>query len=313
MGARKGDKENPPPLVTGHDLGFVLGLPALVLAAWLIPERFWKPLARAVAPRAGAILSRSPARIGDCMAALAPETPLALSPQATARELVACEIQKNFQTVRALLWPPWTPRVTLEGEEHILAALEQGKGVVLWDSHLFFGNLMTKVALYGAGYRIHHLSHPRHGFSPSRFGMRFLNPLRAAAESRYLGRRVALSLDGHVAAMRTLWRCVRGNGVVSISVGQVGKSYRDVPFLAGRIRIAAGAPELAHSTGAALIPVFTVQTEDGSYRVTAGEPLAVPEDVDRSEAVTEAIEAYGKRLEPWVRDYPGQWVGWLNV
>ena len=81
---------------------------------------------------------------------------------------------------------------------------------------------MTKIALHRAGYRIVHLSHPRHGFSSSSFGVRYLNPVHRRAEDRYLAERVVLSLASPVGAMRTLMQRLKSNGVVTVTV-------RDLP------------------------------------------------------------------------------------
>ena len=302
----------PAPLISAHDIEILCGLPFLALTAWLTPEAAWRSLARAIAPYSAGVLSCGPKAIAECVAGVAGDRPLALSPDAVARELVAAEIQRNFQYTRDLLPARWRPEIVLAGEAHIRDALARGKGVILWCGHFVFAAMVVKMAMHRAGIALHHLSHPHHGFSETRFGMRVLNPLRAASEKHYLSDRVVLSLTGAVAALRILLKRLRENGVVSIIVRDVGLYPLETPFMDGTIRIATGAPDLAYATGAALIPVFAVQEDDGRYTVTAQAPIEMAE-ATRRDAAAAAVEAYTDRLEPYVLNYPGQWWGWTTL
>jgi lauroyl/myristoyl acyltransferase len=196
--------------------------------------------------------------------------------------------------------------------EHLTAALGQGRGAILWDSHFQFAAVVTKMAMRRAGIDLHHLSHPRHGFSDSRFGMRFLNPLRTRCEGRYVAERVVLSLDGPVAAMRTLLKRLRGNAVVSIVVRGSGLHPCPAPFFDGRLAVATGAPDLAHRSGAALLPVFTVR-QGGRYVVAIESPLAIDVAAERHAAAAAAAAEYARRLEPHVAAHPGQWAEWIGI
>ncbi|MDH5748757.1 MAG: hypothetical protein OEY85_05555, partial [Rhodospirillales bacterium] len=125
-------------LITGHDIGIAVGMPFLAMTAWLLPQRTWQAFARAIAPFLGAALSRNPREIKSCVGRIAGSRTMPLSPQEIAKELVACEIQKNFQTMRDYLPWRWRPRITLKGNENIQAALAAGKGVIVWDTHFYF-------------------------------------------------------------------------------------------------------------------------------------------------------------------------------
>ena len=300
------------PLVSAGDVGLVIGLPLLALTAWLTPPRVWHSLASAVSPFAGAILSRSPREIASCVAAFAGDRAIAMAGDAVARALVAAEIESGFQAMRDHLPAGWRPAVELIGKEHVESALRHGSGAIIWDSHFYYAAMVTKMAMQRHGYGLYHLSHPRHGFSPTRFAMRFLNPIRTASEARYVEKRIVLSLDGSVGAMRLLLKHLRSNGVVSVTVRDTGLRACEVPFLDGSLRVATGASDLAYASGAALIPVFTVR-HDGRYVVTAEAPIEIDSRAPRREAAVAAVEAYARRLEPHVLAYPGQWVGWLNL
>lgn len=300
-----------PPLISLQDLGLAVGLPLLFVAAGLVPGRAWKPLAHAIAPLAGAVLSRSQGAIIACVEAMSGEAPLAMPAPAIARELVACEIQVAFQIMRDHMPGRWHPDIELRGATHIEAALARGAGAVLWDSHFQYAGMVTKMALHRAGFVQYHLSHPRHGFSATRFGMGVLNRVRTACEGRYVAERVVQSLNAPVGAMRLLLKRLRDNGLVSVTVRDTGLRPCIVPFLAGRLSVATGAPDLAYASGAALIPVFTVQDGEG-YVVTAEAPIPLSVDAPRRRAARAVAAAYAERLAAHVVAHPGQWLGWLH-
>ncbi len=302
-----------PKLISAHDVGFSIGIPFLAATAWLTPERHWFFLARKVAPYAGSVVSRSQDDIIDCIEKTANGWNLAQAPESIARELVTAEIARNFQCMRDHLPWRWRPNIELVGREHLDAALAEGRGAILWDSHFSYAFVVTKMALARAGFDLVHLSHPRHGHSSTRFRMRFLNPFQTITETRYLKERLVMSLDGSAAALRALIKRLKSNAVVSITVRGAGQAPCQVPFMAGQLKIATGAPDLAYKCGAALIPVFTALKEDGRFCVTAEQPIAVQTGLSRQDASEAAAKAYAERLEPYVARYPGQWVGWLNI
>ena len=300
------------PLFVVQDVGMAVGLPLLALTAWLTPQRAWMRLAQALAPHAGVILSRSQDDLIDRIEAVAGGDRLALPAEAIARELVACEIERNFQVLRDHLPSRWRPDVDVQGMDKLSDALAQGRGAVLWDSHFQFAAVVTKMALQQAGIGLYHLSHPRHGFSGSRFGMRFLNPVRTRCEGRYVEERVVLSLDGPVAAMRTLLKRLKENAVVSVTVRGTGLHPCRASFFDDHLMVATGAPDLAHRSGAALFPVFTVRRGD-KFVVIIEEPLIIDPSIDRSAAAAAAATEYARRLEPHVAAHPGQWAEWISI
>lgn len=302
-----------PRLVSLHDIVRVLLLPALAAAAWTIPEAAWRPLARAIAELVETVISRSRRDIIDCVRRTAGRRPLPRTPREIAVALAAAEIERNLQTMRDHRPGRWRPEVVLVGREHIDAGLGRGRGVILWDSHFYFAATVTKMALFRAGLELVHLSHPRHGFSSTRFGMRVLNPVRTRSERRYLGERVVMSLDGPVAAMRTLLERLGDNRVVSITVRGTGRDPSAVPFLDGTLRIATGAPDLAYRSGASLLPVFTIRADDGRFVTTVEPPIAVTTELPRRRAADQAARDYVSRLEPYVLRHPDQWVDWINI
>ena len=306
-------KERPVRLISLADIVISFGLPIAAAISWALPERYWSRLCASFAPLSLRMLSPDPERairkIGETLG----DRPVACSPENIARTLAGADIEATFQCLRDYRPRGWDAAVRLRGQEHIKAALGRGNGVILWISEFSFRNLPTKMAFHRAGIPVSHLSHPRHGFSGTRFGMTVLNRIQRAGEDRYLRERIMLSLDGPVGAMRAMQRRLRENGVVSITVGAVARHPVTVPFLDGRILLATGAPDLAFRTKAALLPVFPVRDEAGLITAEITPPLDVPDSVPRVEAMDTVMKQFARVSETWVLEYPGQWMGWFDL
>ena len=204
----------------------------------------------------------------------------------------------------------WHASLRLEGAGHLQAALAAGRGAILWVAPTVFQWLATKRALHEAGYPVHHLSSPNHGFSTASWvGTRLLNPIRTRIEDRYLAERVTLGPDGgSQTALRRLTAILRGNGIVSITVAAAGARPITVPFLAGALRAASGAPHLAARTGAALLPVLTLR--QGSRFVTRIEaPLTLASNLGLELMLAGLVAELAARLAPHALAHPDQ-IAW---
>jgi lauroyl/myristoyl acyltransferase len=205
----------------------------------------------------------------------------------------------------------WKPRIRLQGLNHLTDALEGGRGAVLWNSDFVYTPLIAKIALHQAAFPVVQLSRPEHGFSVSPFGVRFLNPIWAELEDRFLSERVVIEKDDASAALKTLRERLAANQVVSITVAETGRRTLDTKFLHGTLRVATGPVHLARTTGAPLLPTFAVRNEAGAYKVLIGPALPVDDRADPPYST--AIRAYAAQLEPFVRMYPDQWNGWIAL
>ena len=163
------------------------------------------------------------------------------------------------------------------------------------------------MALRRAGYRVYHLSRPTHGFSPTRFGVRWLNPVLKRAEDRYLGGRIVITGASPVSALRELRARLEANQVVSITVGDIATTTALVPLPGGAVRVSTGPANLALRTGAALIPVFGHRERSGRFVVRLGTPLAAAGE--RAEIDT-ALARYAAQLDAAIEAHPEQWTGW---
>jgi lauroyl/myristoyl acyltransferase len=281
-------------------------LAAMLAVAWVLPERLWQPLCRAMATANGRLRPRRAKQLCDLLCWL-------LGTGAGESRRLVIETRANihmrhFHYLRTLRPGGWSPGIRLEGRERIDAALAAGRGVILWVSPLLFSDLVTKMALARDGLRVSHLSMYVHGFSRTRFGFRVLNRLAVRGEERFLAERLVITPQRPLDAIRELTKRVRDGKVVSVSaVVSRGQRSLTLPFLHGKIRLAVGAAQLARRTGATLLPVFTVRLEDGSFLTTVDEPIDLAPDRDRDEAAEIAVERYVQKLERYVKRWPSQY------
>ncbi len=278
-----------------------------------MPERGWPGLARTLSPLAIADLAPSPKTAATLIRrTLGPHQP-ELTGHDVLRGMASEGILTFLQVLRSYPRGRWTPEVRARNFDHVDAGLARGRGVVLWVAHGFHGHLSAKIAFRKAGLQVTHLSHPSHGFSASRFGIRYLNRLQTAVEDPFIAERVQLPIGGQNAALNVLARRLRANGVVSIT-GQRGTGRTvAAPFLAGEIRLAPGAPAMAQMTGAALLPVFAFRGDDNVVDVVVEPAIEIQADRPRDAAIEAAVRSYAGLLEAYVLRYPKQWLGWVQL
>jgi lauroyl/myristoyl acyltransferase len=291
------------------DIMTCIGLAALLLPSWLLPERSWGPLWRACA-RIPVLTSGRAVRqtAKSIRAALGVSDRRA---EAIARDLKAATYELRMQDLRA--WRPggWEPKTTLEGEHYLLSALGADKGAILWVAPFVFNSGPTKIAFHRKGHRVSHLSSPKHGFSETAFGVRCLNRVRCIPEDRCLVQRIVFDRRAPSTAMRRMMRALKGGEIVSIVAASTeGSEMVKAPILGGRLKVAVGAPRLAALTGAPLLPVFTVRDPGVGFRVVIEAPITVETERSSDERCIAAAIEFFRRSEPWVRGFPEQWRAW---
>ena len=293
-------------LLSVKDLCVLAKLPPAALAAWCLPERCWFGLCRHVAGLQPDGLDQQAQRLAAMLGSL--------GQAGTAREVARCH--QAFIRLDQLCFlrshrpGGWSPVLRLEGGQHLEAALEKGHGAILWVMPTVLQWLVTKRALFEAGYPVHHLSSPYHGFSTTSWlGAQLINPIRTRIEDRYLAERVMLGRDGSAqSALRRLTTVLRGNGIASIAVAASGARVIAAPFLGGSLLAARGAPHLATRTGAALLPVVTLGGDSGFVtRIEAPLACAGPDSPEARQVG--AVAELARRLEPYARTHPDQ-IAW---
>ncbi|MCP4330508.1 MAG: AMP-binding protein [Alphaproteobacteria bacterium] len=288
-------------LLGREDIAILTLLPAAILVAKLVPESRWRQIAdlyglflTLLRPWRHRTLSQQIASQFDGYAR-----------QADGRAVLHSIRSGSFELCLRKLTSPaeWQTPLELLGQQHIESGLNRGRGVILWLSPQNFTGIVGSEALCRAGYTVHILSRLEHGFSPTVFGQHFLNRLANIGDDSGHVSRVIMTDDGQ-AAIQTLRRVLRENGVVAI----VAAALTDQPFrrrfLDGEIELAGGPPRMALATGAALLPVFAHRHADG-YRVLVS-PALKSDVAVKDAAIKSMLDQFINQLEHFVRQYPAE-------
>lgn len=312
-------------LVAWKDAYLVLYLALMTAIAWCVPERYWPGVASGIErlfwraqrqprPSKRKWLDRTARLIADFLAAKSAE-----------EILRGCSVYNHLATLQLLRCHRpggWHPRIQLSGEDRLRLALDAGRGAILWVHSTATSHIVTKMAFHRAGFRVSHLSRYTHGFSPTRFGWRVLNPVRTIAERRFLAERLEIGpagpfvqgKEGPERAVDAITRRLEAGQVVSITfIDAQARKPLYMPLLNGWLPVGDGAIRLARRTGAALFPVVTVMQEDGSFVTTIEPALEVPAAGDGDGAAEEALGAYGRVLEGHVLRAPEQFSLWYQA
>jgi lauroyl/myristoyl acyltransferase len=289
-------------LISRSDVLFAASLPAMMPLAWLTPE--------SLKPRLSRLIATAVARLRPEPAAQAARTyaaPFGIADGADFFIAAHSEFQLERLNLFALHNPLHRlPETRLTGAGHLNAALAAGRGAVLWVAATAHSRTETKLALFREGFHTHHLSRSFHGFSRTRFGKAFLNPLRTRIEERFLASRVVIREGEVKEALAELARLLKANEIVSITMGTEARRLAHTPFLAGRISLAARPIALAQEAGAPLLPVVTTRGADGVFTAEIGAPLTLPKDPSCDQQIAQALEGLADFLEPHVLAHPAQ-------
>ncbi len=277
----------------------------LFVAAALLPMRMWPLACRFVAALHIGLRGSRAAPLCHAISNLG----LAMKPGEFERRSLADIYQEIIYTFRHRLPGGWRPRISLHGLEYIDAAVAKGRGAVLWSVPVTRGELAEKRAFHDAGHEVVYLRSAIHPYSGTRFGRRFLNPLRTRIEDRYMKDHVSL-VDGEEAqAVYELVEMLRQNLVVRVAGIHGGSRPLQQPFYGGTLNLALGAPTLAVLAGAPLLPVYVVPGNGGEFDVWVKPPLNA--DGGQGAFSAEALARdYADVLRAYVAEHPTRWRGW---
>lgn len=228
-------------------------------------------------------------------------------PMAALRQSETMMLYQRMLVLRGAIFPWWKQRVAVAGLANVQAALAGGHGVILWVQPCLGSSVFVKQALFEAGLPLAHLTRPSHGFSPHSFGTRVMNPFMRRAENRFLAERVVITDDQTVGPLRRLQTLLHENRVVSITVTTAATRLSAFPFLGGTIFLPDGPVALAARTGATILPVFTIGSEN-PQTVEIGSPLPVGQT--SLGAIQECQEASLRWLHARIDAHPVDWIAW---
>jgi lauroyl/myristoyl acyltransferase len=298
------------PAITPKDLYEVPRLAVQGVIAWTLPEAAWWPLSRLFGQINAATHPLRTRRETEDIAGVLTGTRASGKIARIAAENWANRYEERFHYLRA--WRPggWKPELKIVGGENVSTALTERRGILFWAGNFSFNDLVTKMAWRQLGLSVMHFSRPIHGFSTTKFGIRYLNAVRRRIEDRYLGERIMAEVEQTRIATQRMGERLAANGFISFTVGNRGQRTATAKFLGGRITLATGPLALARRTGASVLPVYTLRLAPTSFEITFGKSLNVPEDAAGNPDYAAAVQTYAESLAEFVLRDPGQWRGW---
>jgi len=184
-------------------------------------------------------------------------------------------------------------RVRFMGIEHVRAALEQGKGIVVASAH--FGNWELGAAHFARGVSpLHVVALEQKNWLVDEFVRR----MREGVGVQTIPRQSALR--GILSALR------KGHGVALLIDQNARHKGLLVDFFGRPVSTFIGPAYIAAKTGAPLLPGFDVRYPDGSHTVYFEEPVYVAGTTQ--EHLLQALCRLNSILETYVRRYPDHWL-----
>jgi KDO2-lipid IV(A) lauroyltransferase len=184
-----------------------------------------------------------------------------------------------------------------EGREHLDAALARGKGCLLVTAH--FGNWELMAARMSLdGYKLSVIARDADDADANRI----INTIR---EDR--GYRV-FSRDG---SMKPVLQALHRNEFLGILIDQNNTKGIFVPFFGKLAATATGPAALARSTGAAIVPAFSIRQPDDTHLISLQPALNLEFTEDKEADLHRATALITAVVEQAVRDHPDQWL-WIH-
>ncbi len=183
--------------------------------------------------------------------------------------------------------------VRLHGLEHLKQALEKGRGAIIVTAH--FGNwefFAARLTLEGLPLTVIARD------ATEAEAAHLINRCREAVGVSVLGRH----------DVRGALRALRSNGVLGILPDQHASEGGVVVEFFGRpVATAPGPAVFAARTGAPVLPIFAVRTEDETFEATVYPPLGLVHTGDRDADVQENTQRTMQVIEEQIRAHPEQW------
>jgi KDO2-lipid IV(A) lauroyltransferase len=227
----------------------------------------------------------------------------ALSPGARdrlAREVFGHFVRLGWEILELLLapLPVISRKVIILGEEHIQAALAQGRGMIAIAAHA--GNWEYTVMGYGLKYR------------PVAVVGREMDQPWAARLARYLRQRGGNSMVAKQKGMKEILTYLGQNRIVGVVIDQNTTTAGGllVDFFGRPARTTPVAAILARR-GVPVVPTLSRRLADGRHLLMVLPPLPLTKTADPQADIQRHLELQNRVIEAWVRAEPSQWL-WLH-
>lgn len=193
---------------------------------------------------------------------------------------------------------PESGRIDIVGLERLHAVRDSGKPVVLISGHLANFEVMAAVIMSaGVPCQVTY----RAANNP------YVDALIRQSRERYGIKLFAPKGDG----TRELMAGMKRGESIALLVDQKYNQGPEVEFFGQPVNASPGAARLALKFGTVMQPLSVVRLPGVRFRVTAHEPIAVPDTGDKAADVLAGIQAVNRFVEDRVREHPVDWF-WVH-
>jgi KDO2-lipid IV(A) lauroyltransferase len=185
--------------------------------------------------------------------------------------------------------------VTIDGREHLDAAMAGGRGALMAVPHMGSWDMAGSYA--GAlGYPI------------SAVAERFPGSLNGAVVSTRQRFGLNVIMLGR-SAVRAITQALQANSIVALLCDLEQGPGIEVRFFGRRAIVPGGPAAIALKTGAPLIPAYQYVTSPGHHHVHLDPPLALRYGDTKESVMQRVVE----RLEVFIREHPDQWYAFRHM
>ena len=193
---------------------------------------------------------------------------------------------------------PESGRIELVGMERLHAIRDSGKPVVLISGHLANFEVMAAVIMSaGVPCQVTY----RAANNP------YVDALIRQSRERYGIKLFAPKGDG----TRELMAGMKRGESIALLVDQKYSQGPEVEFFGQPVNASPGAARMALKFGTMMQPLSVVRLPGVRFRVTAHEPIAVPDTGDKAADVLRGVQAANRFVEDRVREHPVDWF-WVH-
>lgn len=189
-------------------------------------------------------------------------------------------------------------RLTVSGEEHIVQARSNGRGVILVTGHFGYWELLG-ATVAGLGHPITVVAKDLHNPAVNRL-------VRAGRE------RLGMAVTTMDSAPAAILRALRRKECVGLLADQdAGPGGVFVDFLGLPASTYQGPALFALRTGAPIVPCFIIRSGPERHRVRFEAPIEALLSGDETADIAKITQAYTDVLARYVLDYPDHWF-WVH-
>ncbi|MBW2037486.1 MAG: hypothetical protein JRI41_08425 [Deltaproteobacteria bacterium] len=208
-------------------------------------------------------------------------------------------------------------RVEIRGLEYLHKALEDGKGVILWESAVFGQRNLAKQILHEKGFSLYQIHNEKHlgtffiGKTVTWMRIHVIKRFFERCEKQFVEDIIYLPSTDSLLFTRILLNRLKQNAILCVTGdAEFGEKLIPIKFFHCIKFLPTGMVSLAKISGASILPLFCIQGENGEINLIIEQPIQIKTGVDKELGLEKSINQYVGLLESYIRRYPEKYQAW---